>query len=39
VLENANLVDESGSHSSIIEGSFIDISGRKEIERELQRAK
>ena len=39
VLENANLVDESGSHSRIIEGSFIDISSRKEIERELQRTK
>ena len=39
ILENANLVDESGSASQIIEGSFIDISGRKEIERELQRTK
>ena len=39
ILENANLVDESGSASQIIEGSFIDISNRKEIERELQRTK
>jgi two-component system, sensor histidine kinase and response regulator len=39
ILESANLVDESGSASQIIEGSFIDISGRKEIERELQRTK
>jgi PAS domain S-box-containing protein len=37
VLENAYLVDESGSASRIVEGSFIDISSRKEIERELQR--
>jgi two-component system, sensor histidine kinase and response regulator len=39
VLENANLVDESGAASRIVEGSFIDISSRKEIERELQRTK
>jgi two-component system sensor histidine kinase/response regulator len=39
ILENANLVDESGSVAEIVEGSFIDISSRKEIERELQRAK
>ena len=39
VLQNANLVDDSGSGSPIIEGSFIDISSRKEIERELQRTK
>ncbi len=41
VLENANLVDgdESASAQQIIEGSFIDISSRKEIERELQRTK
>jgi two-component system, sensor histidine kinase and response regulator len=39
VLQNANLVDESGSSSCIVEGSFIDISSRKEIERELQRTK
>jgi two-component system sensor histidine kinase/response regulator len=39
VLQNANLVDDSGSASRIIEGSFIDISSRKEIERELQRTK
>ena len=40
VLQNANLVDDSGSlNSRIIEGSFIDISSRKEIERELQRTK
>jgi two-component system sensor histidine kinase/response regulator len=41
VLQNANLVDgdESGSASRIVEGSFIDISSRKEIERELQRTK
>ena len=39
VLENANLVDECGSDSMIIEGSFVDISSRKEIERELQRTK
>jgi two-component system sensor histidine kinase/response regulator len=37
VLQNANLVDDSGSR--IVEGSFIDISSRKEIERELQRMK
>jgi two-component system, sensor histidine kinase and response regulator len=41
VLENANLVDgdESASAQQIVEGSFIDISSRKEIERELQRTK
>jgi two-component system, sensor histidine kinase and response regulator len=39
VLQNANLVDESGSAQQIIEGSFVDISSRKEIERELQRTK
>ncbi len=39
VLENANLVDEPGFARGIIEGSFIDISSRKEIERELQRTK
>jgi two-component system, sensor histidine kinase and response regulator len=39
VLMNANLVDESGAASRIVEGSFIDISSRKEIERELQRTK
>ena len=39
VLQNANLVDESGSTSRIVEGSFIDISSRKEIERELHRTK
>ena len=39
VLENANLVDESGAASRIVEGSFIDISSRKEIERELHRTK
>ncbi len=39
VLQNANLVDDAGSRSGIIEGSFIDISSRKEIERELHRTK
>ncbi|HEY2820545.1 MAG TPA: MHYT domain-containing protein [Candidatus Acidoferrum sp.] len=39
VLENANLVEESGAASHIVEGSFVDISSRKEIERELQRTK
>jgi two-component system, sensor histidine kinase and response regulator len=39
VLENANLVDESATAQQIVEGSFIDISSRKEIERELQRTK
>jgi two-component system, sensor histidine kinase and response regulator len=39
VLQNANLVDDSASGTRIIEGSFIDISNRKEIERELQRTK
>ncbi|HEX3117654.1 MAG TPA: response regulator, partial [Candidatus Acidoferrum sp.] len=37
VLQNANLVDDAGTR--IVEGSFIDISSRKEIERELQRTK
>jgi two-component system, sensor histidine kinase and response regulator len=39
VLENANLVEEAVSHSRFVEGSFVDISSRKEIERELQRTK
>jgi two-component system sensor histidine kinase/response regulator len=39
VVQNANLVEESGSHTRVVEGSFIDISVRKEIERELNRAK
>jgi two-component system, sensor histidine kinase and response regulator len=42
VLENANLVDGDDSSSTtthIVEGSFVDISSRKEIERELQRTK
>ncbi len=39
VVENANLVEESGSQKGIVEGSFIDISVRKEIERELNRTK
>jgi two-component system sensor histidine kinase/response regulator len=39
VLQNANLVVESGSALRIVEGSFIDISSRKEIERELHRTK
>ena len=42
VLQNANLIDESGAASptsQVIEGSFVDISSRKEIERELERTK
>jgi two-component system, sensor histidine kinase and response regulator len=39
VLENANLVQESGEQAGVVEGSFIDISHRKEIERELNRTK
>ena len=39
VLENANLVGKPGAEGVIVEGSFVDISARKEIERELNRAK
>jgi two-component system sensor histidine kinase/response regulator len=39
VLENANLVEDSGTRLPVIEGTFLDISGRKEMELELTKTK
>ncbi len=39
VLENASLVTDSGTGTPVIEGTFLDISGRKEMELELTKTK
>jgi two-component system, sensor histidine kinase and response regulator len=39
VLENANLVEDADTSSSVIEGTFLDISRRKEMEQELTETK
>ncbi len=39
VLENANFVEDSATRTPVIEGTFLDISGRKEMELELTKTK
>jgi len=39
ILENANLVDDSDTGTSVVEGTFLDISDRKVMELELTKTK
>ncbi len=39
VLANANIVEDPGSHAPVMEGTFLDISERKEMELQLIHAK